>query len=287
MQILFHLGVHCTDDDLLIRSILRNKDRLATEGILVPGPARYRNVFREVSTKLRGAIADEKTETAILDAICDTDSAERIVLSNENFLCRPDVAVGINGLYPKIEKSTWLRNCLPNHEIEFALAIRNPASFVPDLIQRAKGKLSLTDIPIAQLQWSDTIQKLIEFNPGTPITIWCHEDTPSIWSTLIEELTAHDPGTKLEGAFDMLETIMTDEGVAQLSEFLDANDVTDELKRRRAISAFLEAHAIETAVETEIDLPNWTDATIDVLSEFYEQDVERIANMSGVTFIAS
>ena len=38
MQIVFHLGAHCTDDGLLIRSILKNRAKLAAEGIGVPGP---------------------------------------------------------------------------------------------------------------------------------------------------------------------------------------------------------------------------------------------------------
>ena len=51
------------------------------------------------------------------------------------------------------------------------------------------------------------------------------------------------------------------------------------------MAAFLEAHAIEEAVEAEIDLPGWTDETIDMLTQLYEDDVERIAAMPEVTLI--
>ena len=74
----------------------------------------------------------------------------------------------------------------------------------------------------------------------------------------MRELTGHDPFTALEGEFDMLDTIMTPDGMERLEEFLAARHVTDQVKRRRAVSAFLDAHAIEDAIEAEIDIPGWT-----------------------------
>ena len=58
------------------------------------------------------------------------------------------------------------------------------------------------------------------------------------------------------------------------------------LRRRRAVSAFLEAHAIEDEIEDEIDLPGWTDETIEMLTEIYEEDVARIATLPNVTLIS-
>ena len=88
MQILFHIGAHATDQGLLIRSILRNRGDLSKEGIVVPGPSRYRELIGNVSTTLRGEPASRDTEELILEAIGDDDHAERIDLSNEHFLCR-------------------------------------------------------------------------------------------------------------------------------------------------------------------------------------------------------
>ena len=101
MQIVFHLGAHCTDGGLLIRSILRNRAALADEGVLVPGPSRYRELLGDISTTLRGDVADDETEAMVLEAICDDNTADRIVLSNENFLCRAHVALDRERLYPK------------------------------------------------------------------------------------------------------------------------------------------------------------------------------------------
>lgn len=286
MQILFHLGAHCTDDGLLIRSILRNRARLAEEGIGVPGPGRYRELIGEVSTTLRGAPADAETEAMVLEAIRDDDTAERIVLSNENFLCRASVALARDGLYPKAQKSAWLRQCLPSHQVEFALAIRNPATFLPEVLAQSETRALPEGLLLGDLLWSEVIADIAVANPGARIVAWCHEDTPFIWSEVIREVTGHDPFTRLDGAFDMLATIMTDEGMARLTDFLEAREVTNETRRRRAISAFLEAHAIPDAIETEVDIDGWTEETVAALTQHYEDDVARIARMPGVTFVA-
>ncbi len=286
MEIVFHLGAHCTDDGLLIRSILKNRARLAEEGIGVPGPSRYRELLGEASTALRGDPADEETEKSLLDAICDDETAERVVLSSENFLCRADVVLAEDGLYPKAAKSAWLRQCLPSHRASFAMALRNPATFVPELLmQIGQGEEALDEVSITDLLWSDVLADIAVANPGCRLIAWCHEDTPFIWSEIIREITGHDPFTEIDGEFDMLDRIISADGMTRLVDFLEARQVTSQSKRRKAVAAFLEAHAIEDAVETEIDLPGWTSDTIDMLTEIYEDDLERISAMPEVTLI--
>ncbi len=287
MQILFHLGAHCTDDGLLIRSILRNRARLSLEGIIVPGPGRYRDLLGDISTTLRGEEADEETETMIIEAVSDDDTAERIVLSNENFLCRPSVVLAHDGLYPKAQKSAWLRNCLPSHEVEFAIGIRNPATFVPELLAKTgAGAEALEGVSLGDLLWSEVVADIEAANPGARITVWCHEDTPFIWLEIMRELTGHDPYTELEGEFDMLDTIISKEGMDKLTEHLESHNITSQTPRRNAVSSYLEVHAISEAVEAEIELPGWTAETVRLLTERYDEDIERIARLPGVTLIS-
>ncbi len=290
MQILFHLGAHCTDGGLLIRSILRNREVLAREGVGVPGPGRYRELIRDVSTSLRGDAANPDTEAMLIEAIRDDDTAERIVLSNENFLCRDSVVLTDGALYPKAHKSAWLRQCFPGHQTEFAVALRNPATFVPDILHRVdpdggERAALLATIALERLVWSDVIARIAEANPGARIFAWCHEDTPFIWAEIIREMTGADPYTTLDGEFDMLEQIITDDGMARLKSFLSLRDVSGPTRRRSAVAAFLQAHAIEDAIEEEIDIPGWTDDTIDELTARYDEDVARIARMPGVQMI--
>ena len=285
MQIVFHLGAHCTDGGLLIRSILRNRAALAGDGILVPGPSRYRELLGDISTTLRGDQADEDTEAMIMEAICDDDTADRIVLSNENFLCRAPVAIDRDCLYPKAEKSAWLRNCLPSHDVEFAIAIRNPATFLPDIAKTTGTQEAFDTLSLDDMLWSDVLLEINAAVPDARLLVWSHEDTPFIWSEVMREITGLDGMKTLDGEFDMLETIMSPAGMTRLAEFIDSHEGITQLKRRRAVSAFLEAHAIHDAIEEEIDLPGWTDATIAGLTELYEDDVATLKHIPNVTFI--
>ena len=286
MQIVFHLGAHCTDEGLLIRSILRNRAVLAREGIGVPGPGRYRELIGDVSTKLRGEAASDETEALLLEAVRDDESAERIVLSNEHFVCRDSVVLAPDRLYPKIAKAAWLARSFPNHRAEFAIAIRNPATFLPDLGARSsESREALRRVSLGALLWSDVLRRLQEAVPGARIVAWCHEDTPFLWGEIMREVTQHDPFTELDGALDMAERIISKDGTARMSEFLGSRSDLTEARRRKAIAAFLEAHALEEAVETEIDLPGWTEDTVTDLSDLYDEDVARIASMQGITFL--
>ncbi|MEM9971975.1 MAG: hypothetical protein AAF762_12880 [Pseudomonadota bacterium] len=196
-------------------------------------------------------------------------------------------AITNEGLYPKSEKSAWLASCVPNHDVGFALGIRNPASYLPELARHLQTGTSLPNPLIPDtLLWSDVIADIAAANPGREILVWCHEDTPFIWSEIMQEVTGHDPFSSLAGEFDMLETIMTEDGMERLQEFLESRNVSDQLKRRRAVAAFLEAHVIEEEIEAEIDLPGWTEETVATLTDHYEEDVTRISSMPEVTFIS-
>lgn len=290
MKIVFHLGLHCTDGGLLLRSLLQNKARLGEAGISVPGPRDYREVFGETSTDLRGESADAETEGLITELIAPDPSCHRVFLSNENFLCRSDVALGADCLYPKAEKSAWLRNCVPSHDVEFALALRSPATLLPDLMAglagpRPRDEALSEGVWLDDLSWADVIERIRAANPTSRIIVWCHEDTPFLWPEIQREVTGLDAATRLDGALDMVETIISPEGFTRLSEFLTDRAVLATDKQRRAIAAFLEAHAVDDAIEAEIDMPGWTDETIETLNSRYEDDIEDIAAMPGVTLL--
>ena len=255
----------------------------------MPGPGRYRELIGDVSTTLRGDVADETTEALVIESICEDDSAERVVLSNENFLCRANVAMAPDRLYPKAMKSAWLRNCLPSHEVEFAIALRNPATFLPDIVRKFPASEAaeepLNGVSLGDMLWSPVVRDIHDANPDARIVVWCHEDTPFIWSEIVREVTGQDPYAEMEGEFDMLGTIIEPSGMARLEEFLSSREGLTESKRRQAIVAFLEAHAIEDAIEEEIDLPGWTDETVEDLSELYEEDIVSVKQIPNVDFI--
>ena len=69
MRIAFHIGAHCTDENLLMTSLQKNRDRLAEHSIFVPPNHTYRAVIRDVIIRLRGEPANEEAQDLILSEI--------------------------------------------------------------------------------------------------------------------------------------------------------------------------------------------------------------------------
>ncbi|MFN3972364.1 MAG: hypothetical protein ACK4GO_10035 [Gemmobacter sp.] len=289
MRIVYHLGVHCTDEERLLRCLLKNRASLSAEGIVVPGPARYRTLLRDTAMQLRGQAASRDTQAMLLDQIMDEDRADRLILSWDHFMGYAQSAVR-DRLYPAAaDRMFAFARIFPEIECEFHLAIRNPATFIPAMSVKQKVAtvpefLAGTD-PFA-LRWSDLVARLRQAVPEAPVTVWCDEDTPLLWPEALAAVSGHAPDTVLEGADDLLATIMRPEGLARLSAFLAANPPADATARRRAVSAFLDKYALPEAVEYDIDLPGWTEDTIARLSTSYDQDVSRLMRMEGVTVLA-
>jgi len=290
MQIAIHLGAHCTDEDRLVRTLLRNAGRLAEEGIVVPGPARYRKLMREAMKASDGIALRPDAEEALLDAILDRDHPDRLVLSYENFMCVPPRVLGEGMFYPMAEaRARAYRAMFPAHGCEFFLAVRNPATFLPALHAKAGGgeyAAFLNGCEPDMLLWSETVIALREGAPDAAITVWCDEDTPLIWPEVLREVSGHDPFTALRGTFAILSEIMTEEGLVRLRGYLAENPPPNEIQRRRVVAAFLSKYARPEVVEVELDLPGWTDETVEKLTEIYDEDVLTISRLPGVHFIA-
>jgi hypothetical protein len=249
MRIVYHLGAHCTDEDRLIRCLLKNRAALAEEGIIVPSPTRYRKLLRDTAVQLRGAAASEETQAVILDQIMEEASADRLILSWENFMSFPVWAV-TSQLYEHAgERLQAFAQIFPDIEAEFHLAIRNPATLVPGLKAKveAKGESLVASDPLS-LSWAGVVRQIIRINPGIPVTVWCDEDVP-----LIDYLVQHPPRNAAQ--------------------------------RRRVVSAFLEKFARPDQIEVEVDMPDWDEATVAQLQVNYDADVAEIRQMPWVRFI--
>lgn len=290
MRIAYHLGAHCTDEEKLLRCLLKNRGPLADQGILVPGPSRYRVALRDALVQLRGETADEAFQATLLDQIMDADTADRLVLSWDSFMAFPQWALR-RGFYPNgPERLRALTRVFPQIEAEFFLAIRNPAGFVPAMVARQKDR-SYEDViegtdPLS-LRWSELVAQIRSLNPDVALTVWCDEDSPLIWPEVLQAISGHAPGTVLDGADDLLAAIMTPRGLARLKGHLEASPPTDAEARRRTVAGYLQRFAMPEQVETEVDLPGWTQDYVARLTEGYDRDVARIAEIPGVRLITA
>jgi hypothetical protein len=288
MRIVYHLGAHCTDDERLLRCFLKNRAVLAAEGIVVPGPARYRTLMRDTAAQLRGRPADRDTQALLLDQIMDADAAERLVFSWDSFMGYAQGAVGAT-LYPAApQRLAAFAQIFPDTPHEFHLALRNPATFLPamrdKLTQRAPDAAAEAPDP-RTLRWSDLVRRIREAVPDVPVTVWCDEDTPLLWPDVLRAVSGHAPGTRLSDTTDLLSAIMRPEGLARMTAYLAENPNLDAGQMRRVTSVFLDKFALPEAIEQEIEMPGWDEGLIADLSADYDRDITRIMQMPGVTVL--
>ncbi|MFN3844676.1 MAG: hypothetical protein ACK4RZ_02500 [Paracoccaceae bacterium] len=290
MRIVYHLGAHCTDEERLVRCLLKNRQVLADQGIVVPGPARYRALLRDTAITLKGQPANRDTQALVLEQIMEADRADRLILSWDNFLSFPQWVLK-DRLYPAAaERIRAFTQIFPEIEAEFHLAIRNPATFLPDLFAKQRDKTYEQFMAGAQpqdLYWSEVIEDMLTNNPDVPFTVWCDEDTPLIWPEVLQAVSGHAEGTILTDRDDLLGSIMSPEGIVRMKTYMDGHPPQSIVQRRRIVSAFLDKFALPDRVEMELDLPGWTDDTIASLTASYYRDVARIRALPGVTFLSA
>lgn len=289
MRIVYHLGAHFTDEERLLKCLLKNREVLAEHGIVVPGPKRYRNLLRDTAIQLKGSAASRDTQALILDKIMEEDVADRMVLSWDSFLSLAPWALD-GTLYPAAgERVRAFSQIFPEIEAEFHLAIRNPATFLPALLEKLPNKTYddfIGKADIFQLHWSQVVQRILTLNPGAPLTIWCDEDTPLIWPEVLRTVAGLPDHVVLEGEEDLLATLMSGEGLTRLKSYLDSHPPSSVMQWRKIVSAFLDKFALPDRIATEVEMPGWTEATVAELTRLYEEDVYRISHMPGVDFIA-
>ncbi|WP_296424010.1 hypothetical protein [Yoonia sp.] len=289
MQIAFHIGANCTDEDRLLKSILKNASVLLQQGIAVPGPGKYRSLIRETIQALDGAPPEPDTRDILIDAIVENDNLTRLVMSNDNFICVPNRIFGNGVFYEQAgPKTRALHRLFSGDDIELFLGIRNPATFLQDAFIRSKAASISEYLRLMHpedIQWSDVVRRIKGAAPDTPLTVWCNEDTPLLWEQLIRQMSNVSPQTEIVGGLDMLSTLISDSGMRRLREQLRQNPPQTEAARNDVIADIWEQHALEDQVEDVIELAELDPALIMEMTENYEDDIAQITAMEGVTLL--
>jgi hypothetical protein len=290
MQVIFHTGAHCTDEERLLKCLLQNKEAFAKNRVSVPGPSKYRQLFKETFKAMHSADPSPEARDVLIDIILDEEISDRVILSDNFFFGSKKMAIGQGGIYPDAApRIAKLRKLFPLDQVEVCMAIRNPATFLPTVMKNTSSQKffdAMEGSDPRQLRWSDTILRIREAAPDVSLTIWCNEDTPVIWAQIICEMAGLEHGTKINGEFDLLRSIMSKEGMKRFNAYLDEHQGLTNVQMRRVIVAFLDKFALDDQVEVELDLPGWTDELVEELTDFYDEDVFRIQHIPGVQLIA-
>lgn len=290
MRIAFHLGVHCTDDERLLRTLRRNADTLAGLGTSVPDPARYRSLIRESANEFERSSGSGSVDFDLLFQALGDPGMKRAVLSWDNFMAF--AAWALRGRFYRGggDRMRVVTGLFPDCQPEFFIALRNPASFLPELHRRQRGR-DFTDLTEgtdpASLLWSDLIIDLLERNPGVPVTVWPDEDTPLIWPEILRAVAGVPPDTVIEGEEDLVASLMTGDGLPAMAEYFETNPPASLAAQREVIARFLEEYGRPELLEYTLNIPGWSGEFTDLLTETYERDLETIALLPGVRMLTA
>lgn len=290
MQIAFHLGAHCTDVDRLLKAMIVNQRALASAGIAVPSPKRYRPLLREALAKLRGAKATPEMAEAIRKHILGDAEAETLLLASDSFICAPRFVLGQKRIYPMIADRVYaLRGLFPDQEVRFSIALRNPATLIPALYKSIEADLSferlIGPVELKSLRWSQTLKAIHQAVPDAKISVWANEDAPLVWPDVLKAVTGHADGVRMTGLEEVLDGLLKPGGMDRLKAYLvDKPDLPQDA-RRKVMSVFLEKFGDPKVLIERFDLPGWSEAVVWELTRAYEMDLERIARMPNVTLL--
>lgn len=286
MQVAIHAGAAFTDEGRLLKSLQTNRDVLAQYSVALFGPRRYRQVFKPAFEALRTRPPMPDEIEGIRGNLPTDPEMQRAIFTSDGFAGEKDTLLSDGQFYPSAGKRmSVLEEAFHDCQIELFLALRNPGSFIP------KHLMSLTEEErqnvirsndLSHLSWIGMIEDIRDFAPDVQITLWANEDTPLIWGDILRSIGGLPDNAQIVDEYDLLISLLTDKGKAQVKAILDASSDQPKADTRDALAAVLEDHAQPEKMEEELDLPGWSEEIVDAFFELYEQDLIRLDAMTGV-----
>lgn len=288
LQVAFHVGVHGTDEERLFRSLRQNADLLVQHGVELCENAVNEPILNEALSALKGGVAPPEMEDIILDALIESDAPHRLIMSRPTFLGMPALVFNHDGLMlyagPKMAN---LARVLPSTEVEFFIALRNPATMLCHMITRNRrgydALMGSTD-PMTK-RWGPALAHAVDVLRGQRIVVWAHEDMSLIFPDVLRKLAGLPPESTLKGDDRMLRSLLTVEGVHALRAQMQP-DMPRETRQEVTESLLAEFGNAE-ALAMQIDLPGWTQDLVAEMTAAYHEDLAMIAAIPEVEFITA
>ncbi|MFY0597555.1 MAG: hypothetical protein JXQ85_14080 [Cognatishimia sp.] len=289
MQVALHFGAPFTDENRIQLCLGKNRDRLSESGTVIPRPSSYRKNLRSILKRFKDGTGDDALRAEFLQTVAGTLTPNRLIFSTDAFLGVPRMSVREDQFYPghTFRLDSFLQ-LFDGAEVELFFAICNPVTYLHSLMRAYPGEDVASLIEYSDpmlLRWSDFIAGLRETYPQLPITVWCNEDCPLIWSEILQSIAGVEPDFELIGAYSFLEELMDPDGFKRFQEYLKQRPNITADQKSRVASAFLEKFAREDLLEEDIDYPGWTEADVETLTNLYDADLVTIQNIPNITVL--
>lgn len=288
MQIAFHVGVHGTEEGRILRCLEANRRALRAAQVDLSQNSLNEPILSEALNALKGGTASPAMEEVVHDALFERDDTRRLIVSRATLLGGPRRLLEGEGLLASVPaRLRDIANVVPSAEVEFFLALKNPATLAPDALSRMtvpSDQLAASLIP-DNLRWAPAIRRILAAIGNRRLILWCNEDLPLVFPDVVRRLAGLPPTAPLKEDGMMAEALLTEEGKVALAARTAGIAPDAVADRRAATAAVLAAHHRPEALTTRITGLAWDQATIDRMTAAYDADVAEIAALPGVEFI--
>jgi hypothetical protein len=202
-RIVILAGAHKTASSHLQHSLIGAQDSLRDHGVAVIGPKAMRQDLTPFSQLLRDGMTPEIV-TAGANGFLEhyAGQADTVVLMDENILGGTDrkMLMRKSRLYPWAPRRvSRLLQLFEGHRVEFAMAVRNPATFLPSCWSESlhHGRYAtfrefLQDFDPSKGIWSGLIDRIQAVAPEARLTLWRYEDYEALNTALYASLLKPD-----------------------------------------------------------------------------------------------
>ncbi|WP_116598566.1 hypothetical protein [Primorskyibacter marinus] len=282
-RITFLIGAHKTATTHLQRSLQASAKPLMDRGIAAIGPMPLGAdliPFAELAGKRTDHAFLQMVAEAFLSKYCD--DAPHALLMNENIMgqLRPKPLLRGNRLYaPAPDRLERLCALFPDHDLDFGMAIRNPADFLVSAWgEDMKGgtfypfRDYIRGVDLSRLGWADLVIRLQRATDGRPFTIWQYEEYPAMVPALLKHLLGEEAASQVHLKDGRLNPGLSADAVALLRKGGDAGQ-----------QAFKAAQAAFPKSATHPAFDPWDAATRQCFNASYARDIAAIRALPGVT----
>lgn len=282
-----HFSIPFYSGDQLIRNLRQIAGPLSRQGISIPDPADYRDVF---SHKARGEDLGSfmPMEVERMSQVMG-EGAELLVLSFSDLNGHPsrmfEGGVVHAGIEAKIE---FLRQSFPNREMSLFFSAANPGSIMGAMLE--SGVISgehAENLAARRPFWHEMLERIDAAHPDLPITLWANEDIPATWPVVLRESLGLPEGVQIAGGLHMAGALLSKPQRAALSQSLKDHPPAGERALVASLESFLAANVRADQLAFDVDQPGWTQGVIDDFADLYEMDLDCCMDIEQVRVITT
>ncbi len=287
-KIIYHLGAPKPDMDILTASLRKDNELLRTHSALARRTSLYRNLVQERLLELEIEDNAPEQSSEFLSKLSAGMSLDSLLVSDGSFLAPFEKTFSSGMFYANAsEQVERLRSLFPDNTCEFLLEIRNPATFIPDLMKLC-GESSVDKImngvsPFDVL-WSDVVRAIQSAAPDCKVNIWRHEDRAFVWPEILRSISGVSSETAMMGDMDHAEKALSPAAYERMIRFLEERSELNFKQVRRVVRSFLEADENPKSVDPETLPEGWSVELAQVITENYATDVKQCRAIEGITF---